>query len=155
MVLPDDRARDLAALVSDRVNETGKGWPLASSTRDQDIVRAVSALQSAGSTFAGRAETAKLEEPASRAFVRRLEAPVPEVVAAVARATDEVFSVADDRVMRGALFRVVESSDSMRELTRNRQTDDGADALEPEGTNQTFRLANLHALARDIEGKLT
>jgi hypothetical protein len=51
------------------------------------------------------------------------------------------------------LFRVVESSTALREALRNHDTEDGADALEPDSTDQTFRLSNLHALARDLEGK--
>ena len=148
-----DRARDLAALVSTRVDEAKLGWSLAEATRDTGIKNAVKALTASGAVFLKKAETAKFDEPRSRAFVRALEKEISEVVASVARATSEVFSVAENRVMRGPLFRIVESSTAMREALEKKDTEDGADALEPDRTHQTFRLANLHALARDLEGK--
>jgi hypothetical protein len=148
-----DRARDLAALVSARVDEAKFGWPLAEATEDREIKNAVAALKASGALFLKKADAAKLDESKSRAFARALEKDIVEVVQSVARATPEVFSVAENRVMRGPLFRIVESSVAMREAFENKETEDGADALEPDSTHQTFRLANLHALARDLEGK--
>lgn len=147
-----DRARDLAALVSTRVDEAKLGWPLAEVTDDKDIKGAVAALQSTGAHFLKHAETAKFDEARSRLFARALDKDVTDVVADVARATSEVFSVAESRVMRGPLFRIVESSAATRQALED--AEDGADAREPDSTHQTFRLANLHALVRDLEGKL-
>jgi hypothetical protein len=146
-----DRARDLAALVSTRVDATKLGWPLAEATGDKEIKAAVAALNVVGAKFLQHAESAKFDEARSRGFARALEKDVEDVVAYVARATSEVFSVAENRVMRGALFRIVESSAAMRQALE--EAEDGADAREPDSTHQTFRLANLHALARDLEGK--
>jgi hypothetical protein len=146
-----DRARDLAALVSTRVDEAQRGWPLAEVTVDEEIEVAVAALKVAGAKFLLDAEPARFDEARSRGFARALEKDVEEVVTCVARAASEVFSVAEDRVMPGPLFRVVESSAAMRQALE--EAEDGADAREPDSTHQTFRLANLHALARDLEGK--
>ncbi|HWO20352.1 MAG TPA: hypothetical protein VNO30_16400 [Kofleriaceae bacterium] len=148
-----DRARDLAALVSMRVDEAKLGWPFAETTADKAIKNAVKVLKACGADFLKKVETARFDEPRSRAFARTLEREIIEVVASVARATSEVFSVAENRVMRGPLFRLVESSSAMREALEKKETEDGADALEPDSTHQTFRLANLHALGRDLEGK--
>lgn len=148
-----DRTRDLAALVSRRVDESKTGWPLPEAPGDLEIKSAVAALRSAGATFLKNADSAHFVESRSRVFARALETAISDVVQTVARATSEVFSVADDRVMRGPLFRIVESSAAMREAIHSNATDEGADALEPDGTHQTFRLANLHALVRDLEGK--
>ncbi|HET9621324.1 MAG TPA: hypothetical protein VFP84_08165 [Kofleriaceae bacterium] len=147
-----DRARDLATLVSTRVDEAQLGWPLAEVPGDMEIKGVVAALKTIGAQFLKCAETAKFDEAKSRVFARALEKDVEDVVAYVARATSEVFSVAEDRVMRGPLFRIVESSAAMRQALE--EAEDGADAREPDSTHQTFRLANLHALARDLEGKL-
>jgi hypothetical protein len=148
-----DRARDLVALVSERVGETKLGWPLAEASGDKGVKHAVARLKDAGAEFVKLADTPQFIEPKSRAFVRALDQEPPKVVASVAGATFEVFSVAEHRVMRGALFRVIESSDALRRALEQEANEADADAVEPDETNQTFRLANLHALARDLEGK--
>jgi hypothetical protein len=146
-----DRARDLAALVSTRVHATKHGWPLAEATGDKEIKAAVAAMKVVGAKFLQHAASAKFDEARSRGFARALENDVEDVAAYVARATSEVFSVAENHVMRGPLFRIVESSAAMRQALE--EAEDGVDAREPDSTHQTFRLANLHALARDLEGK--
>jgi len=146
-----DRSRDVAAIVSRRVDESKVGWPIAEVIGDKEIKTGVAALKSSAAVFLEKAETAKFDESSSRLFARALDKPVGDVVQTVARATSEVFSVADNRIMRGPLFRPVESSSAMREAIE--ANEDGADAAEPDSTHQTFRLANLHALTRDLEGK--
>jgi hypothetical protein len=146
-----DRARDVAALISERVHESKQGWPVAETAGDQDIKAAVGHLKESGKDFLRDADAAKFAEPKSRAFAQALAGNIVPVVTHVARATKEVFSVAEQRVMQGPLFRVVETTDAMRAAL---ESEDGADALEPDSTGRTFRLANLHSLARDMEGKL-
>lgn len=148
-----DRARDLAAAISERVDQSQRGWAITDSVKDGAIANLVAALRKAGSEFLATSEPAKFAESRSTTFASGLAREVAQVVATVARATSEVFSVADDRIHRGPLFRVVESSTALREALRNQETEDGADTLEPDSTDQTFRLSNLHALARDLEGK--
>ncbi len=144
-----DRARDLAAVVSRRVDEAKLGWPLAAASADKDVKQAVAATRAAGASYRDKAAVAKFDDGRARAFARVLDLDVAAVVTAVARAAPEVLAVADGRMLPGPLFRLVESSEAMRMV----ELEEGADTLEPDGTEQTFRLANLHALARDLEGK--
>jgi hypothetical protein len=148
-----DRARDVAALVSERVAEERAGWPTDDAAKDRNVQRSLAALQKAATRYLAQADIARFDEARSRAFARALTASSGASNAAelVARAAPEVFSVADNCVRRGPLFRIVQSSAAMREAVRD--AEEGADALEPDGTNQTFRLSNLHAVARDLEGK--
>lgn len=148
-----DRARDLAAAISERVDQTQRGWAIAESAKDGSMKHLVAALRKAGGEFLAKSAPAEFAEPRSMRFATGLTRDVEQVVAAIARTTSEVFSVADDRIQRGPLFRVVESSSALRDSVRNQELEDGADSLEPDSTDQTFRLANLHALARDLDGK--
>jgi hypothetical protein len=144
-----DRARDLASVLSARVEDTRMGLAVTEIPKDKQLQQAANGLQDAASSFRERASAAKFTEARSRGFALALEgAAIAEVVQAVARAASQIFSVADDRVMRGPLFRRVESSEAIRDV----EPEDGADAIEPDRTSQTFRLANLHALVRDLAG---
>jgi hypothetical protein len=147
-----DRARDLASVLSGRVQETRIGLALAAMSHDRQLQKAATALQEAASNYRKRANTAKFNEAKSHTFARALDGlAVAAVVTVVSRATPQIFSVADDRVMQGPLFRIVESSEGIRDV----ETEDGADAIEPDRTSQTFRLANLHALVRDLGPRAT
>jgi len=150
-----DRARDLAAVLSLKVQETRAGLPRSAIGRDAEFKRTAAALQTAAKSFRSKAEVAKFSEPKSNAFVHALEsADVVATASLVAKSTPEVFSIADDRVMRGPLFRLVENSESMQDLEAEAAREgDAAESIEPDRTNQTFRLANLHALVRDLEPK--
>jgi hypothetical protein len=57
----------------------------------------------------------------------------------------EVLALADGSVIRGALFRVVDTTDETRDL------EDGAASIEPDRTGRTFRIANFHSLLRDVD----
>jgi len=151
-----DRARDLAAALSIRVQETSTGLPRSSFGKDVELKRTAAALQSAAKNFRNKAEIAKFSEPKTQTFVHALvSADVSGTVSLVAKSTPEVFSIADDRVMQGTLFRLVENSSSMQDLEAEAARDgDAAESIEPDRTNQTFRLANLHALVRDLEPKV-
>jgi len=150
-----DRARDLASVLSDKVRETRVGLPLVDAGRDSKIREAASALQEEAKKYGKQADIAKFNESKSRAFARGLDgADIVAVVSLIAKSTPQIFSLADDRVMRGALFRVVESSESLQVIEAESARDgDAAEAIEPDRTNQTFRLANLHALVRDLDPK--
>jgi len=63
----------------------------------------------------------------------------------VVQRADEVLGIADNSVMRGPLFRVVNGADEANDL------EDGAASIEPDRTGRTFRIANLHALLRDVD----
>lgn len=148
-----DRARDLASLLSTKVEETRAGFGLRDSGRDPQLKQAAASLQEAAKNYREKADTAAFSEARSRAFVRALDGAgaVASVVEVVARSAPQIFSVADDRVMRGSLFRIVETSASMQDIEAEAAREsDGAEAIEPDRTNQTFRLANLHALIRDL-----
>lgn len=146
-----DRARDVAALISQRVDASKLGWPVGEATSDQDLKGAISSLKESGKDFLKNAEIANFTESKSGAFAQALAGNIVAVVTHVARATKEVFIVAEQRVMRGPLFRVVQTTEEMRVAL---DSEDGADALEPDSAGRTFRLANLHSLSRDLEGKL-
>ena len=150
-----DRARDLAAVLSSKVQETRAGLLRPAAARDSDLKRTAAALQTAAKSFRDKAEVAKFSESKTRTFVHVLDgADVVATVSLVAKSAPEVFSIADDRVMRGPLFRLVENSASMQDLEAEAARDgDAAESIEPDRTNQTFRLANLHALVRDLEPK--
>jgi hypothetical protein len=147
-----DRARDVASVLSTKVREARAGLSCDKAGRDPLVRQGVSALQDAARTYGAQSDVAKFSEAKSRAFVRALAgANAAAVVSLVARSTPEIFSLADDRVMRGALFRLVENSSSMQELERGAAHDaEEAEAIEPDRTKQTFRLANLHSLIRDL-----
>lgn len=148
-----DRSRDLAAVMSTRVEEATHGWPLAEAKTDKAIKSAAAALKASAAVFLHHADIAKFDEPRSRAYAHAVAKDVLDIVTKVARETAEVFIVAESRIMRGPLFRIVESSAAKREALEQKDDEDGADTIEPDGTHQTFRLANLHALARDLRGK--
>jgi hypothetical protein len=142
-------ARDLAAALSTRVDESQHGCAIADAGNDGEIKSLVAALKNAGAEFLATSAPAKFAESRSTAFAGALSRDIADVVANVARNASEVFSVADDRIQRGPLFRVVESSAALREALENQE--DGADALEPDSTEQTFRLSNLHALPLEFD----
>ena len=55
-----------------------------------------------------------------------------------------MLALSDGAVVRGPLFRVIDGTDAAAGI------EDGAASLEPDRTGRTFRIANLHALLRDI-----
>jgi hypothetical protein len=150
-------ARDLASVLSAKVQGTRAGLSLVAAGCDPEVKQRASALQEAARKYSDKADIAKFSEAKSRAFVRALDgADVIAVVSRVAQSTPQIFALADDRVMRGALFRIIENSANMQEIEAKSARDgEAVEAIEPYRTNQTFRLANLHALVRDLDPRAT
>jgi hypothetical protein len=138
-----DRARDATAEVTRAVEPGRGGVPVATLGRDAAVRKALVALNAAAKNFSSKADTAGVTEPTSRAFADALLAANDEMqfIRFLVGRVGEVLSLSDGFVIRGALFRRIESLDSLEE---------GAASIEPDRTGRTFRIANLHSLLRDV-----
>jgi hypothetical protein len=141
-----DRARDVVASLTRRVEPARGGVTLATLTTDADIKRAFNDLRSATKNYMEKANTAGVNEPTSRAFAGAVAAADDgEAIRLMVRRAGEVLALADGSVIRGALFRVVDATDETGGL------EDGAASIEPDRTGRTFRIANFHSLLRDVD----
>lgn len=140
-----DRARDAAAALTVAVEPGRGGVPLATLERDSAVRRTLAALTVASKTFVKRAGIAGVTEPSSLAFADAVLKAKPEaaVIRLVVSRVTQVLSLSERSVIRGALFRVIDGSESAEDL------EDGAASIEPDRTGRTFRIANLHVLLRD------
>ena len=141
-----DRARDAIASLTCKVEPARGGVKLATLTTDPGINRAFKDLRSATKNYVDKANTAAVNEPTSRAFADAMAAADDgEAIRLMVRRAGEVLGLADGSVIRGALFRAVDATDEDGDL------EDGAASIEPDRTGRTFRIANFHALLRDVE----
>jgi hypothetical protein len=141
-----DRARDAVARLTRAVEPARGGVRLATLATDPDIRRAFEDLRSATQNYVNRANVAGVNEPTSRAFADAVAAADDaETIRLVVQRAGEVLGLADSSVVRGALFRVVDGAAEASDL------EDGAASIEPDRTGRTFRIANLHALLRDVD----
>jgi hypothetical protein len=141
-----DRARDAVAKLTAEVEPARGGVRLATLTGDQDITRVFENLRSATKNYVDKATTAGVNEPTSRDFAKLVAAADDgEAIRLMVRCTGQVLGLADDSVVRGALFRVVDATDEDGGL------EDGAASIEPDRTGRTFRIANFHSLLRDVD----
>lgn len=141
-----DRARDAVARLTRAVEPARGGVKLTTLVADSGIKRALKDLRSATKSYVERANVAGVNEPTSRAFADAVAvADDTEAIRLVVRRAGEVLGLADAAVVRGALFRVIDGADEASDL------EDGAASIEPDRTGRTFRIANLHALLRDVE----
>lgn len=141
-----DRARDATADLTLAVESGRGGVPIATLARDAAIRKALGALAAAAKNFSSKASTAGITEPTSRAFVEALlgsDDELPAIRFLVGRVA-QVLGLSDDSVHRGALFRIVDKTESLDGL------EEGAASIEPDRTGRTFRIANLHSLLRDV-----
>lgn len=141
-----DRARDSVATLTHAVEPGRGGVKLATLANDSALKVAIKDLRAAAKSYVEKANTAKADEPTSRAFADAVAvADDCEAIRLLVRRAGEVLGLADGSVVRGPLFRVVDATDEARDL------EDGAASLEPDRTGRTFRIANLHALLRDVD----
>lgn len=141
-----DRARDATADLTLAVESGRGGVPIATLARDAAIRNALGALMAAAKNFSSKVSTAGITEPTSRAFAEALLGSDDELQAIrflVGRVA-QVLGLSDDSVHRGALFRIVDKTESLDGL------EEGAASIEPDRTGRTFRIANLHSLLRDV-----
>lgn len=143
-----DRARDAAAALTVAV-EPGRGAvPLATLERDSAVRRTLEALMVAAKSFVRRAGIAGVTEASSLAFADAVlkAKPGAAVIRLVVSRVNQILGLSDKSVIRGALFRVIDGSESAEDL------EEGAASIEPDRTGRTgrtFRIANLHSLLRD------
>ncbi len=141
-----DRARDATAEIT-RLVESGRGSvPIMQLVHDPKLRKALSALKSAASNFRSKADLAKVAEPTSTAFCDAIVKAKDDsdAIRVLVPRVGEVLLLAADSVMRGPLFRTVDRSQTPDRL------EDSVASIEPDFTGRTFRIANLHALLRDV-----
>lgn len=141
-----DRARDLVARLTVAMEPEHSGIKLVKLASDSAIRGAVRNLRSAGKKYVERANRAAVMETTSHIFADALVArDDSEVIRVVVLRADEILGLADGSMFRGPLFRVVDGINEPDDL------EDGAATIEPDRTGRTFRIANMHALLRDVD----
>ena len=141
-----DRARAAVASLTHKVEPARGGVQIATLATDPDVRHAFKDLRSAADNYVNKANTARVNEPTSRAFAGTIAAADNgEAIRLMVRHAGEVLTLADGSVVRGALFRVVDAADETGDL------EDGAASIEPDRTGRTFRIANFHSLLRDVD----
>lgn len=141
-----DRARDAVASLTRAVEPGRGGVKLATLTNDSALARTIKDLRAAVENYLEKANTAKVNEATSRAFAHSVvAADDAEAIRLLVRRSGEVLGLAADSVVRGPLFRVVDTTDEASDF------EDGAASIEPDRTGRSFRIANLHSLLRDVD----
>lgn len=141
-----DRARDVVAILTRAVKPARGGVKVSILIADSRIVRAIKDLRSSTTSYLEKANVAGLNEPTSRAFADAVAASDDaETIRFVVQRAGDVLGLADGSVTHGPLFRDVDGADEAGDL------EDGAASIEPDRTGRTFRIANLHALLRDVD----
>ena len=141
-----DRARDAVASLTRKVEPARGGVNLATMTGDQDIKRVFENLRSATTNYVNKANAAGVNEPTSRAFADAVAAADDgKAIRLMVCRAGEVLALADDSIIRGALFRVIDATNETGNL------EDGAASIEPDRTGRTFRIANFHSLLREVD----
>ncbi len=141
-----DRARAAVASLTSAVEPARGGVKLATLATDPHIKRAFKNLRSATKNYLDKANAGGVNEPTSRAFADAVAATDDgTAIRLMVDRAGEVLALADGSVIRGALFRVVDTTDETRDL------EDGAASIEPDRTGRTFRIANFHSLLRDVD----
>ena len=145
-----DRASDVVARLTCAVEPARGGVKVPTLVTDSGIKRSLEDLRSATKSYVEKANVADVNEATSRAFADAVAAADDaETIRLVVQRAGEVLGFADSSVVRGALFRVVDGTDEANEL------EGGAASIEPDRTGRTFRIANLHALLRDVDQRGT
>jgi len=140
-----DRARDAVAQLTLAV-EPGRGVKLATLASDSALKKSIKDLRTVSRNYVEKANTTAVKEATSRSFADAVVAANDaEAIRLLVRRADEVLWLADDSVVRGQLFRVVDATDKTGDL------EDGAESIEPDRTGRTFRIANLHSLLCDVD----
>jgi hypothetical protein len=146
-----DRARDATAELTGLVEPGRGGVPIRQLARETKLQEALNSLRAAAENFKLKVANANVSEPSSTIFadtVAKAQGYADAIKFLVGRMAD-VLGLADEVVTRGPSFRVVDASEPLEEI------EDGASIIEPDTkarirTGRTFRIANLHALMRDV-----
>lgn len=141
-----DRARDVVAALIRAIEPERGGVKLSVLAADSGMSRRFSNLRLAGTSYLERARIAKAGEPASLAFANSLTVVDDgELIRLLVGRAGQLLGLADGTVVRGPLFRVIDTADEDEGL------EDGASSIEPDRTGRTFRIANFHELLRDVD----
>jgi len=141
-----DRARDSVASLTRAVEPERGDVKLAKLAEVSAIKDSIKNLRSASKNYVEKANKAGVKEATSRSFADAVAAGDDVgVIRFLAERSGEVLGFADDSVTRGSLFRIVNGTNEASDL------EDGAASIEPDRTGRTFRIANFHALLRDVD----
>lgn len=141
-----DRVRDLVANATHVVEPARVGVKIVAMATDRRIGSSLKSLRSAVDGYAKRASAAGVNEPTSLAFVKEvLGADDVDLIKLAAARAGGMLGLADGCVVRGPLFGKIGGSEDDSGL------EDSAASIEPDRTGRTFRMANLHALLRDVQ----
>ncbi len=142
-----DRARDAVARLTSAVQPPPGRVKIETLVADSRVKRAFKDLRTATKSYIEKANAAGVTELTSRKFADSVAAADDAVaIRLMVMRAGEVLRLADGSVVQGeTMFRVVDGTDGARDL------EDGAASIEPDRTGRTFRIANLHALLRDVD----
>lgn len=141
-----DRLREAVSCLTHAIQPARGGVEIAWLVKDARLKRALRDVQLATNGYVKKAMSAEITETTSHAFAARLlAAEEPEAVRLIVQRGGELLCLADDKVFRGALFRVVSMVDDEPD------PDSGATSIEPDRTGRTFRIANLHELLLECD----
>ena len=141
-----DWARNAVSELTRLVEPCRHGVSTKSLARDPQLRGALVSLRDAAADFSTKAKAVGQCEPTSTSFesgIRRQEDD-EGAIRFLVRKAEKVLSLPDGLVMQGPLFRRIENSGMYD------GTEDSASSIEPDRTGKTFRIANLHALLRDL-----
>lgn len=141
-----DRARDAVANLTRAVEPGRGGVKLSALASDATFKKSLKDLRVASKNYIDKASKAGVKEVTSRLFADAvIAADDTETIRILVRRAGEVLGVADGSVIRGSLFRVVDGTKEVGDI------EEGTESIEPDRTGRTFRIANLHALLRDVD----
>ncbi|NNM66347.1 MAG: hypothetical protein HKL99_17400 [Burkholderiales bacterium] len=143
-----DRARDVVSKLTSAVESVRGSVALTTLAKGSDIQGALENLRKVANSYIERAGTAKVQLASSHAFAKAfIDDDGVGGIRFLVQRSDQVLGLANGTVSRGPLFRIVPSTDGS-EAPDN--TEDDEQGRAPDFTGRTFRLANLHALLRDL-----
>jgi hypothetical protein len=143
-----DRARDTVGALTRAVQPARNGVPVTTLADDSTLRSSLRRLRSSAENYTDKANVAGITERSSHIFADAVRAAADaEAIRLLVQRADEVFALADGAVVRGGKFRPIGGIDDAADL------EDGTAAIEPDRTGRTFRIANLHALLRDVDAQ--
>lgn len=143
-----DRARDVVSKLTSTVERDRGGVALTTLAKDSGIHGELENLRKVANNYIERSDTANVQLASPLDFAKAVtHDDGVGVIRSLVQHADQVLGLANDAVVRGPLFRVVSPTDGS-EATDNTEDDEQSKA--PDFTGRTFRLANLHALLRDL-----
>jgi hypothetical protein len=141
-----DRTRAVVVELTRVIEPARGGVAITDIVRDKGARAAVRALRTAAEQLMEKVrlvDTAR--EPTSTGFADAIKKTNDnECVRHVVARAGDILCLAGGNVLRGGLFRLLRSSDSLDGL------EEGSSRIEPDHTGRTFRIANLHSMLRDL-----